>query len=243
MSISAEAVVGSTLSAHRTALESAHFTTSSTEKLTMDGGILYKNGIGDYTSTETNGRDSGRQLPGLELAYRSVLRAVGEDPDREDLKKTPHRAAKAMMFFTRGYQDQIEDVLNGAIFEADHDGMVVVRDIEMFSLCEHHLLPIVGKVSVGYLPKKSVLGLSKIARIVEMYSRRLQAQERLTKEIALAVVQAIDPAGVGVIVEATHMCMTLRGVQKEAKTITSIMEGPFKDDAKTREEFLSLTRG
>ncbi|XP_038072055.1 GTP cyclohydrolase 1-like [Patiria miniata] len=187
--------------------------------------------------------DAEKLLPGMVQSYKSLIASVGEDPDRQGLKKTPERAAKALMFFTKGYEQKIEDVLNDAIFDEDHDEMVIVKDIEMFSLCEHHLVPFIGKVSIGYLPNKRLLGLSKVARIVEIYSRRLQVQERLTKQIALAMVEAISPMGVAVIVEATHMCMVMRGVQKlNSKTITSTMLGVFRDDPKTREEFLSLVR-
>ncbi|XP_042878666.1 GTP cyclohydrolase 1-like [Penaeus japonicus] len=148
-----------------------------------------------------------------------------------------------MLFFTKGYDQTIEDVMNGAVFDEDHDDLVIVKDIEMFSVCEHHLVPFWGKVSVGYLPNKKVLGLSKVARIVEIFSRRLQVQERLTKQIALAVVEAIQPTGVGVVVEGTHMCMVMRGVQKiNSKTTTSTMLGVFRDDPKTREEFLTLVK-
>ncbi|XP_045101946.1 GTP cyclohydrolase 1-like [Portunus trituberculatus] len=182
-------------------------------------------------------------LPELASSYRSLLKNLGEDVDREGLLKTPMRAAKAMLFFTKGYDQTIEDVMNDAVFNEDHDDLVIVKDIEMFSVCEHHLVPFWGKVSVGYLPNKKVLGLSKVARIVEVFSRRLQVQERLTKQIALAVVEAIQPTGVGVVVEGTHMCMVMRGVQKiNSKTTTSTMLGVFRDDPKTREEFLSLVK-
>ncbi|XP_027426560.1 GTP cyclohydrolase 1 isoform X2 [Zalophus californianus] len=147
--------------------------------------------------------DNELNLPNLEAAYSSILRSLGEDPQRQGLLKTPWRAATAMQFFTKGYQETISDVLNDAIFDEDHDEMVIVKDIDMFSMCEHHLVPFVGKVHIGYLPNKQVLGLSKLARIVEIYSRRLQVQERLTKQIAIAITEALRPAGVGVVVEAT----------------------------------------
>ncbi|KAJ6647266.1 GTP cyclohydrolase 1 [Pseudolycoriella hygida] len=180
-------------------------------------------------------------LPEMAKSYRSLLSGLGEDPDRQGLLKTPERAAKAMLFFTKGYDQSLEEAINGAIFDEDHDEMVVVKDIEMFSMCEHHLVPFFGKISIGYLPSKKILGLSKLARIVEIYSRRLQVQERLTKQIAVAVTQAVQPAGVAVVVEASHMCMVMRGVQKiNSKTVTSTMLGVFRDDQKTREEFLNL---
>ncbi|XP_074765470.1 GTP cyclohydrolase 1 [Athene noctua] len=187
--------------------------------------------------------DNELSLPSLAAAYTTILRSLGEDPERQGLLKTPWRAATAMQFFTKGYQETISDVLNDAIFDEDHDEMVIVKDIDMFSLCEHHLVPFVGKVHIGYLPNKQVLGLSKLARIVEIYSRRLQVQERLTKQIAIAITEALQPAGVGVVIEATHMCMVMRGVQKmNSKTVTSTMLGVFREDPKTREEFLTLIR-
>ncbi|KAF7204155.1 GTP cyclohydrolase 2 [Nothobranchius furzeri] len=181
------------------------------------------------------------RLPALEAAYTSILRHLGEDTDREGLLRTPLRAAKAIQFLTKGYHETIEDVLNNAIFDEDHDEMVIVKDIDMFSLCEHHMVPFFGKVHVGYIPNKKVVGLSKLARIVEIFSRRLQVQERLTKQIALGICEALQPKGVAVVIEAAHMCMVMRGVQKmNSRTVTSTMLGAYLEDPKTREEFLAL---
>ncbi|XP_050980684.1 GTP cyclohydrolase 2 [Labeo rohita] len=183
------------------------------------------------------------RLPALEAAYTTILQGLGENTDRQGLLKTPLRAAKAMQFLTKGYHETIFDVLNDAIFDEDHEELVIVKDIDMFSLCEHHLVPFFGKVHIGYLPSKKVVGLSKLARIVEIYSRRLQVQERLTKQIAMAISEALQPAGVAVVIEATHMCMVMRGVQKmNSRTVTSAMLGVFREDPKAREEFLALTK-
>ncbi|KAJ1157066.1 hypothetical protein NDU88_009781 [Pleurodeles waltl] len=196
------------------------------------------------TCATDEARDPEYQLTSLQDAYTSILLGLGEDPARDGLLMTPSRAAKAMQFLTKGYKENIQDILNDALFDEDHDEIVIVKDIDMFSLCEHHLVPFFGKVHIGYIPTKKVVGLSKLARIVEVFSRRLQVQERLTKQIAVAITEALEPAGVAVVIEASHMCMVMRGVQKMgSRTVTSTMLGVFREDPKTREEFLSLIKG
>ncbi|XP_053197149.1 GTP cyclohydrolase 2 [Scomber japonicus] len=195
-----------------------------------------------HETSRKEAEDKSR-LPALEAAYTSILRELGEDTDRQGLLRTPLRAAKAMQFLTKGYHETIDDILNNAIFDEDHEEMVIVKDIDMFSLCEHHLVPFFGKVHIGYIPNKKVVGLSKLARIVEIYSRRLQVQERLTKQIAMGISEALQPKGVAVVIEAAHMCMVMRGVQKmNSRTVTSTMLGVYLEDPKTREEFLTLSR-
>ena len=174
---------------------------------------------------------------------REIIRLVGEDPEREGLRKTPERYEKALRFLTSGYHQNVDHVLNGATFSVTYDEMVVVKDIEFFSLCEHHLLPFFGKAHVAYLPSNKVIGLSKIARLVNMFARRLQIQERMTSQIADAIKEKIAPQGVGVIIEARHLCMQMRGVEKQhGQAVTSAMLGAFRENKQTRDEFLALIR-
>lgn len=173
--------------------------------------------------------------------YRHLILELGENPEREGLQNTPQRAAKAMQFLTRGYAQSLEEIINGAVFESETDEMVLVKNIELYSLCEHHLLPFIGKCHIAYLPSGKVLGLSKFARIVDMYARRMQIQESLTRQIANAVQQATDAKGVAVVVEARHLCMMMRGVEKQNSSMTSsVMLGGFRDNPTTRQEFLML---
>jgi GTP cyclohydrolase IA len=176
-------------------------------------------------------------------AVRTLLIGLGEDPDREGLKDTPKRVMKALQFLTKGYDESLDELLNGAVFTEEANEMVLVRDIDIFSSCEHHILPIIGRAHVAYIPNGKVIGLSKIARICEMYARRLQVQERLTVQIADALQGLLKPQGVAVVVEATHLCMVMRGVQKPGSwTVTSAMRGVFAQDVRTREEFMNLVR-
>ncbi|HEY2118261.1 MAG TPA: GTP cyclohydrolase I FolE [Candidatus Acidoferrum sp.] len=189
--------------------------------------------------------ESNVELPGENIAdhVRKMIALVGEDPNREGLRKTPERFEKAFKFLTSGYHQNLDSVMNGATFSVAYDEMVVVKDIEFFSLCEHHLLPFFGKAHVAYLPNKRVLGLSKIARLVNMFARRLQIQERITSQIAQAIEEKISPEGVGVIIEARHLCMQMRGVEKQhGQAVTSAMLGSFRHNKQTRDEFLSLVR-
>ena len=180
----------------------------------------------------------------FEGIVRRQLEMLGEDPDRDGLQKTPSRVAKSMAWLTRGYDLDARHVIGDALFEENHENMVMVRDIEMYSMCEHHMLPFFGKVHVAYIPNGKIVGLSKLPRVVEVFARRLQVQERLGEQIANAIDEVLQPRGVGVVIEAVHLCMMMRGVEKQSsRTITSSLRGLFKDDSKTRSEFLRLAYG
>ena len=201
-------------------------TTSTTEELLLN----------DLDTKSQNAR-------AIAAHVREIIRLVGEDPEREGLRKTPERYEKALKFLTSGYHQNVDHVLNGATFSVSYDEMVVVKDIEFFSLCEHHLLPFFGKAHVAYLPSNKVVGLSKIARLVNMFARRLQIQERMTCQIAKSIEEKIAPQGVGVIIEARHLCMQMRGVEKQhGSAVTSAMLGAFRENKQTRDEFLALIR-
>jgi len=188
-----------------------------------------------------NENKEGAKVECVASLVRKMIALLGEDPEREGLKKTPERYEKALKFLTSGYHQNLDHLLNGATFSVCYDEMVVVKDIEFFSLCEHHLLPFFGKAHVAYLPSKKVIGLSKVARLVNMYARRLQIQERLTNQIARALEEKIAPQGVGVIIEARHLCMQMRGVEKQhGQAVTSAMLGAFRENKQTRDEFLAL---
>lgn len=173
--------------------------------------------------------------------FYNLLKEIGEDPEREGLKDTPHRVAESYKFLTRGYRQNIDEVLNNAYFEAEDNHMVIVKDIELYSLCEHHMLPFIGKCHIGYIPTDKVIGVSKLARVVDMFARRLQIQERLTNQIANVLMEKVGAQGVGVVIEAQHLCMMMRGVEKQnSKMITSDMQGIFRTQMATRTEFLQL---
>jgi GTP cyclohydrolase IA len=175
---------------------------------------------------------------------RDILAALGEDPDREGLVKTPERVEASLQFLTQGYRMTVEEVIGDAVFEETHQSMIMVRDIEVYSLCEHHLLPFFGRAHVAYIPNGKILGLSKVARIVDVFARRFQVQERLTDQIADAIMDVLKPTGVGVVIEAAHFCMMMRGVEKQnSRAVTSALRGIFRDDSKTRDEFLRLAHG
>ena len=188
-------------------------------------------------------RLADKKLDAIAQAYRELLEAIGENPRRQGLARTPERAARALEFLTQGYRQNPEEIINGAIFDSDASEIILVKDIELYSLCEHHLLPFIGRAHVAYIPNGKVIGLSKVARIVDVFARRLQIQENLTTQIAEALMDALAPSGVAVVVEAKHLCMMMRGVEKQNSVMkTSCLLGTFKDDARTRSEFLSLLK-
>jgi GTP cyclohydrolase I len=181
------------------------------------------------------------RLRAFRAEVRSILKAIGEDPDRQGLEKTPQRVETALRWLTRGYDVSVEDIIGDAVFNESHEEMILVRDIEMYSLCEHHMLPFWGRAHVAYVPNGRLIGLSKLPRIVEVFARRLQVQERLTDQIADAIMDTLEPQGVGVVIEAAHLCMMMRGVEKQSsRTVTSAVRGIFRSDSKTRSEFLRL---
>src|SRR5687767_9732011 len=184
---------------------------------------------------------SDEEIAEFQELVRRLLQGLGEDPERPGLQRTPERVEKSLRWLTQGYELTVADAIGHAVFDEDHHNMVLVRDIEMYSLCEHHLLPFFGKVHVAYIPNGRIVGLSKLPRVVDVFARRLQVQERLTEQIAEAIDDVLSPLGVGVVIEAYHLCMMMRGVEKQnSRTITSALRGVFRDDARTREEFLSL---
>ncbi|TFB04707.1 hypothetical protein CCMA1212_003273 [Trichoderma ghanense] len=211
------------------------------ESPVIDFDGLSRPSVGTRQRLEESAEEKAARLERMKGAVKTLLECVGEDPDREGLLATPERYAKAMMTFTQGYEQNVFDIVNGAIFQEGHSEMVVVKNIDIFSLCEHHLVPFTGKVHIGYIPNNAVIGISKLPRIADMFSRRLQIQERLTKEIANAIFDVLRPQGVAVVIESSHLCMVMRGVQKtNSTTITSCMLGCFERREKTRNEFLSL---
>ena len=184
-----------------------------------------------------------RDLDKIANSYRELLQAIGEDIDRDGLLRTPDRAARALEFLTQGYRQDLDAIINGAVFESSASEIILVKDIELYSLCEHHLLPFIGRAHVAYIPNGQVIGLSKVARIVDVFARRLQIQENLTTQIAESLMKCLDPSGVAVVVEAKHLCMMMRGVEKQNSVMkTSCLLGVFKEDARTRSEFLSLLK-
>jgi GTP cyclohydrolase I len=188
-------------------------------------------------------RIDSQQVETLEEAYRDLLEAIGEDPERQGLRRTPIRAARALEFLTQGYRVNLDEIINDAVFDSEASEIILVKDIELYSLCEHHLLPFIGRAHVAYIPNGKVIGLSKVARIVDVFARRLQIQENLTTQIAESLMNCLEPAGVAVVVEAKHLCMMMRGVEKQNSIMkTSCLLGTFKDDARTRSEFLSLLK-
>ncbi|PVH79639.1 GTP cyclohydrolase I [Cadophora sp. DSE1049] len=214
-------------------------TRSPSPVIDFDG--LSRPSLGTRERKEEIPEQAEARLQKLAGAVRTILECVGEDPDREGLLGTPERYAKAMLFFTKGYQENVKDIVNDAIFHEGHNELVIVKDIEVFSLCEHHMVPFTGKMHIGYIPDRDVIGISKLPRIADMFSRRLQIQERLTKDVAHAVMEVLKPQGVAVVMESSHLCMVMRGVEKtSATTITSCVLGCIEKREKTRNEFFSL---
>ncbi|KAI8596044.1 GTP cyclohydrolase I [Dissophora ornata] len=243
----AEAIVSHALTGHSRAVGRSYMESESPHArgpspIDFDG--LSFPSIGARERREDTEESRAARIDKISGAVRTILECIGEDPYREGLLKTPERYAKALMFFSKGYEESVTHLMNKALFQEDHDEMVIVKNIDVFSLCEHHMVPFTGKIHIGYIPENGkVVGLSKIARLAEMFSRRLQVQERLTKQVAMALQELLSPQGVAVVMEASHFCMVMRGVQKPgSQTITSSMFGVFRDNAKTREEFLSLIR-
>jgi GTP cyclohydrolase I len=193
--------------------------------------------------TRENNRLREKDLDRIADSYRELLQAIGEDVDRQGLQRTPDRASRALEFLTQGYRQNLDEIINGAVFESSASEIILVKDIELYSLCEHHLLPFIGRAHVAYLPNGKVIGLSKVARIVDVFARRLQIQENLTTQIAESLMNCLQPSGVAVVVEAKHLCMMMRGVEKQNSVMkTSCLLGTFKEDARTRSEFLSLLK-
>jgi GTP cyclohydrolase I len=193
--------------------------------------------------TRESNRLGDKDLSKIAKAYGELLEGIGEDLDREGLRRTPDRAARALEFLTQGYRQDLDEIINDAVFESEASEIILVKDIELYSMCEHHLLPFIGRAHVAYIPNGKVIGLSKVARIVDVYARRLQIQENLTAQIAESLMNCLEPSGVAVVVEAKHLCMMMRGVEKQNSVMkTSCLLGTFKDDARTRSEFLSLLK-
>ena len=193
--------------------------------------------------TRESSRLAEKNLGRIAKAYRELLQGIGEDVDREGLRRTPDRAARALEFLTQGYRQDLDEIINDAVFESEASEIILVKDIELYSMCEHHLLPFIGRAHVAYIPNGKVIGLSKVARIVDVFARRLQIQENLTTQIAESLMSCLEPSGVAVVVEAKHLCMMMRGVEKQNSVMkTSCLLGTFKDDARTRSEFLSLLK-
>lgn len=214
------------------------------ESVTTETALATAPSVSSAASAVSSKVSEEQKLTTMATACRTILECIGENPDREGLVKTPERWAKALMYMCSGYEMRPEDVTNGAVFAENHDEMVVVRNIDIHSLCEHHMVPFTGRVHIGYIPNGKILGLSKLARIAELFARRLQVQERLTRQIADAIVETVEPLGVAVVIECSHFCMVMRGVQKTgALTTTSSVRGCFESNPKTRAEFFSIIQG